>query len=1190
MNKFTRLILFIFVTLIVFLAGGAVAWWAVAVKHWPWWTGLSLGCGVVFLYFLFLFLKKYLIRRRQKKFIDNVVEQKAVVDEKPQQDMVPLQQLESKWKKSLSLLRDSELRKHGNPIYALPWFVALGEAGCGKTTAFCNAGQGTSFTEVENQNGVLPTRNCDWFYFSNAIVLDTAGRYTVSEDLESDHNEWKRFLSLLVKYRKKNVLDGILLFFGADHIDEHDADELAKRGQLIRNRVDSLMRSSGYRLPVYIFVSKMDTIQGFGDFAENLPDETLGQAMGVANSDEQAYWHEILRDGFNELIKKINGLSLFQCADKKEINPASLLFPEQFGRLKDKINALLQPIFSENEFQATPLLAGLYFGSGKSVSNPLSPFLAESLSLSTDNVRKTGSKSVFLHDFLSTIISSPGMALRPIREYTLWKRVTRSLGVVSWGLFCIFLAGVIGMSYQHNTRVLKIFNQQPIVPKQTDLNESDQLIKLENLRLAIQQIDKENSSWLISFFGFTHSERAGAELKKFYCETFAKDILNPMESELISSTAKIDHFDDNELVSVYLVYTVDQINLLSNYMAGRKTSVLPTFEPVTAQMLTREYASLPYEVAQYFDDLYYSYLDWTDDKIGVENRLDKLNKTLDDLLDRKEGDVTWLYKSLVAENKSIHLSKFWGYPDTKELEEIMIPGAFTRAGWKNIMQFIDLLSKSGIQKERADTVKNAFLQSYPEQFLFWWSSFAENFNEGTKLLKSESSWRETAVKMTTDSNPYFSLLKMMSGELNAFVKDTKIVLPQWGYAIIAYNEVSKTAADKKAAQDKKTSILARVKIKEKSVVEQTMHDVDPDKSSEVALQLQLASAWNDYLGSLDKLSPVASYKEKAFQMLADWFNDTQELNKDKPSDFGQANVAIQALEGLAKGKYDNPVAWKIVQGPFGFITEYSARQSARVIQGEWEQQVVSQTYNVDQDRLSSLLFDKDSGFVWKFVNDVAGPFLVQSQQGYRSREMFSAQVNFLPDFYAFLNQAKAGVLNKQESYKVTLGTKPIEVNKEATVDPYSATVVLQCSKEKQVLENDNFQRSKTFNWDPNQCSDATLTVKFPDFTLTKIYPGEMGFVHFLSDFKTGRLSLTPDDFPEQKAALQDIKVSGVELAYSFTGNKAVLKLLDRVPTSVPQIIVRPEDQKFKVKTKKVLPDDMSLSDLKSTKKVAHGKN
>ena len=68
----------------------------------------------------------------------------------------------------------------------------------GKTTALSNRGYISRLTCPTICKGVGGTRNCDWFFTEEAVLVDTAGRYVQQEsDPEVDAAEWQGFLELL---------------------------------------------------------------------------------------------------------------------------------------------------------------------------------------------------------------------------------------------------------------------------------------------------------------------------------------------------------------------------------------------------------------------------------------------------------------------------------------------------------------------------------------------------------------------------------------------------------------------------------------------------------------------------------------------------------------------------------------------------------------------------------------------------------------------------------------------------------------------------------------------------------------------------------------------------------------------------------------------------------------------------------
>jgi len=74
----------------------------------------------------------------------------------------------------------------GRPFASeLPWYVIIGAPGAGKTTALLNSGlhfpladQAGHDADQVSLRGIGGTRNCDWWFASEAVLIDTAGRFT----------------------------------------------------------------------------------------------------------------------------------------------------------------------------------------------------------------------------------------------------------------------------------------------------------------------------------------------------------------------------------------------------------------------------------------------------------------------------------------------------------------------------------------------------------------------------------------------------------------------------------------------------------------------------------------------------------------------------------------------------------------------------------------------------------------------------------------------------------------------------------------------------------------------------------------------------------------------------------------------------------------------------------------------------
>ncbi len=101
--------------------------------------------------------------------------------------------MEAECEKSVRALKSSKIGRSGrDALGLLPWYVIIGPPGSGKTTAIRSSGLKFPFGKSSAVRGVGGTRNCDWWMTNDAILLDTAGRWSTEDD---DKDEWLAFLA-----------------------------------------------------------------------------------------------------------------------------------------------------------------------------------------------------------------------------------------------------------------------------------------------------------------------------------------------------------------------------------------------------------------------------------------------------------------------------------------------------------------------------------------------------------------------------------------------------------------------------------------------------------------------------------------------------------------------------------------------------------------------------------------------------------------------------------------------------------------------------------------------------------------------------------------------------------------------------------------------------------------------------------
>src|SRR5262249_985801 len=83
-------------------------------------------------------------------------------------------ELHPQFKKGLAALKSSRIGagSGASALYALPWYMIVGPPGAGKTTAIRHSGLDFPLPDATGAlRGVGGTKNCDWWFTNEAIIL-----------------------------------------------------------------------------------------------------------------------------------------------------------------------------------------------------------------------------------------------------------------------------------------------------------------------------------------------------------------------------------------------------------------------------------------------------------------------------------------------------------------------------------------------------------------------------------------------------------------------------------------------------------------------------------------------------------------------------------------------------------------------------------------------------------------------------------------------------------------------------------------------------------------------------------------------------------------------------------------------------------------------------------------------------------
>lgn len=324
--------------------------------------------------------------------------------------------LTSAMKDALATLKSAR-GKGGDYLYDLPWYVIIGPPGAGKTTALVNSGlkfplaRGTTPAAVAGSGG---TRYCDWWFAEDAVLIDTAGRYTTQDsDTKAEKTSWFAFLDLLKTNRPRQPINGVLVAISVEDILTSTPEEIAAHSDAIRSRLLELHDRLKVDFPVYAVFTKADLIAGFSEYFGALTEPQRRMVWGhtFQTADKTCNMIGEVPPEYDALIERLNERLSDRLQD--EHNPVSRAqifgFPSQMATLKRSIVDFLTRVFEPTRYHANATLRGFYFTSGTQEGTPIDQLIgALSRNFGSDHSDAASfsgkGKSYFLTDLVQKVV------------------------------------------------------------------------------------------------------------------------------------------------------------------------------------------------------------------------------------------------------------------------------------------------------------------------------------------------------------------------------------------------------------------------------------------------------------------------------------------------------------------------------------------------------------------------------------------------------------------------------------------------------------------------------------------------------------------------------------------------------------------------------------------------------------------
>ncbi|MEE4639947.1 MAG: type VI secretion system membrane subunit TssM [Wenzhouxiangella sp.] len=367
----------ILISLVIWFAGPLLSFAGWAPLEHPYWR----------LFLILIIVGWWVIRKTRAWMIGRRYNRELaqqVVESEPEHDAgsEEVSLLQERLREAIDVLKNARLGGKGErkQLYQIPWYLIIGPPGSGKTTALVNSGLNFPLAErfgVESLKGVGGTRHCDWWFTDEAVLIDTAGRYTTQDsDRTRDAKAWTGFLQLLKRYRKRQPINGALVAISIADLVSVGEEGMRAHAQAVRSRLQELQSELGIQFPVYVVFTKCDLLAGFNEFFDDLGrserEQVWGMTFDLAQSNK-GLGTESLSGEFTALTERLSGQVIDKLRNERSEDRRRALyrFPQQFASIRPLLEQFASTAFAPSRYEQPIQVRGMYFTSATQEGTPI---------------------------------------------------------------------------------------------------------------------------------------------------------------------------------------------------------------------------------------------------------------------------------------------------------------------------------------------------------------------------------------------------------------------------------------------------------------------------------------------------------------------------------------------------------------------------------------------------------------------------------------------------------------------------------------------------------------------------------------------------------------------------------------------------------------------------------------------------
>lgn len=524
-----------------------------------------------------------------------------------------------------------------NALYALPWYLVLGQQNAGKTSFINRSGQRFSLTgEIKSGSRRAPVDpdlayGIDWWMGGEAVLIDPPGELisqieTASADTAASpepsqegptdaaaqaagpatmlpaglHGRlWENLVDWLGRNRSRRPLNGVVLMVDLVTLLNQKASDRKALAIVLRTRLSELSRHLGTRPPLYVVLSKFDLLAGFEPFFSRLPrserEDIFGFTFTLESVKQYDAWLEELAGRYDGFISRLNERVFDALSDASTLETREALFSlvGQLAGMRPVLLGFLAEVLGSDRYTTPALPRGVYFSSVYQQGLLCNAFinaasksygLAEPLA----DTQPAGRSVVYFAQrvFQRIIYPEAGLAGDNLKVLADKRRVLR-LGFAVAALGSLLLIGgwyrYYGINRDMATRVLERSRDFSAfqIDGSADPTGRNLLAPLDQISSAVAVFGDYREAWpVVSDLGLYLGRRIGPKVDEAYLQLLSRRFLPELAGGVMEAVNAAPADSDEQLAALRVYRMIEDIDnrrapIVQDWMSTRWQAAFP---------------------------------------------------------------------------------------------------------------------------------------------------------------------------------------------------------------------------------------------------------------------------------------------------------------------------------------------------------------------------------------------------------------------------------------------------------------------------------------------------------------------------------------------------------------------------------------------------------------------------------------